>query len=157
MRRRGGLPPPGSRRSPTGPAIAGSAAAAWRWPNGTVRANASLLLTFVESSGLRQQSTAVVVLGVSHSGKREEVAPTVGADVRHQRFVLQPGLHGDVRGQLLLEAAERVSHVGVPLHVGAAVVLVAATQDGAGGRRLRSLWVGQADVAVERCQQALRV
>src|SRR5205807_8173152 len=137
---------------PTGPAIAGSSAAAWRWPDGTVRANASLLLTFVESSRMGQQPTAVVVLRVSHSGKREEVAPTVGADERHQHFVLQPGLHGNVRGQLLLEAAERVPHVGVPLLVGAAVVLVAAAQDGAGGRRLRGLGVGQADVAAERCQ-----
>jgi hypothetical protein len=58
---------------------------------------------------------------------------------------------------LLLEAAEHMAHVRVWLYLGAVVVLVTATQDGAGGCGLRSLRVGQADVAIQRGELPLRV
>src|SRR5581483_4683170 len=136
MQTRADRSPAAARDPPLRPTSAGSAATASARPDGTVGPNASVLLCVAarsvpaRSSG--QQRTAVVVLRVADPGKREEIAPTDRTDERHQHFVLQPGLHGDVGGQLLLEAAEHVPHVWAALHVGAAVVLEAATQDRAG-------------------------
>src|SRR5215211_4553156 len=73
-----------------------------------------------------QQPRGVVVLRVAHAGNGEEVAAAYGRDVADEHLVLEPGLHRDVCVQLLLEAAERVPHVGVPTLVGALVVLETA-------------------------------
>src|SRR5215210_6464562 len=98
-----------------------------------------------------------MVLSVAYAGDGEEVAAAYGGDVGGEHLVLEPGLHRDVGVQLLLEAAERVPHVGVPTLFGALVVLEAAAQDGAGGRGLRGLGVGQPDMAVQRVEPTLRV
>ncbi len=50
-----------------------------------------------------------------------------------------------------------MSHVGVAAYVRARLAFVAAAQDGAGRRGLRGLGVGEADVAVQPGDQALRV
>src|SRR5438552_15461105 len=75
-----------------------------------------------------QQPRGVVVLCVADAGNGEEVAAAYGGDVAGEHLILEPSLHRDVGVQLLLEAAERVPHVGVPALVGALVVLETAAQ-----------------------------